>query len=43
MKNVWIKAQTLLANLALETGVKVAKGRCMTEYYQPVVPKELKK
>ena len=43
MKSVWIKTQTLLADLALEAGVKVAKGKCMTEFYQPKVPKELKK
>ena len=43
MKNVWIKAQVLLANLALAAGVMVATGRCMSEYYQPKVPQELKK
>lgn len=43
MKNVLTKAQVLLADLALAAGVKVAKGKCMTEFYQPKVPKELKK
>lgn len=43
MKNVWIKAQGLLADLALAAGSKVAKGKCMTEFYQPKVPQELKK
>ena len=43
MKNVWIKAQSLLAEVALSAGVKVAKGKCMTEFYQPKVPQELKK
>lgn len=42
MKNVWLKAQILLANLALLAGVMVANGRCISEYYQPVVPKRLK-
>ena len=43
MKNIWLKAQIMLANLALVAGVMVANGRCVAEYYQPVVPKELKK